>query len=281
MELKPLPTGYEQEQAAAKLRHEIAQKLIEKGMTPQDNMRSWVQVLGQLGQQFAGQHLERRATRADADLTQRMLADYTKKVGEFHADTKDMTPAAVVEKWGSDPLIGQTGLLKPYTSAFEQNLKDSTKRPNPTDPVIEVTGADGKKHWIANRVATDAALMRQGYGLPGSLTTDMLAPGQEETPPQVQAPELAPAPLPQGGGQSGGLNLDLLSPEEKGILQQELARRSGAPGAYYQGNDYTQQTPTNVPMGSPLTAVPAPAGVVNGKPYWIINGQPYDNPEGK
>lgn len=287
-----LPTGYESEQRKAERKRRLAEMLLQRGLSPSGNMQSWAQVLGSLGSAFAGNRLDRQADRMDEDVQGRMLNDYREQLGGFNADKATMTPDQLVEKYGSSAFLADE--VKPFRDALARRLTErediidfggrrtrqgdvlgQIEPGRPTDAVIR----DANGNWIVNPVRTTAALEAQGFtpnGAPPRATYSMPDPTAQPMPqipsgmpPMSQAPGM---PAPTGDG----LNLQLLNPEEKQILAQELARRAG------QGNgNYNLQNDTSIPMGSPLTARRAPAGVVNGKPYWIINGKPYDNPEGR
>lgn len=289
-----LPTGYEDAQRKAERKRKIAQMMLQQGIGDDPNMRSWTQVLAHLGQDFAGKRLDKKADDLDADTNKRMLNDYGTRVAAFRTATAGSPDArSIVNNFGSDPFL--TEQVKPYAEAMAARLKeDNTHRmfgdqnrlgssigegefaPNkPTDTVLR--GPDNT--FIENPVATVGALHRQAYDLGGPVAsmTDPMANGAPTVPPMppMQPPPMGALPAVTSGESMPGL--ELLSPEEREIMSRELQRRaSGGSG----NGAYTPPNP-NTPMGSPLAAQRAPAGVVNGRPYWMINGQAYDNPEGR
>lgn len=274
-----IPTGYEAAQAAAATRRKIAEMMLEKGLNPQQGMTSWAQVLGSLAQEFVGSRLESRANKDDAAISGKMVADFGDAMSKFKADSSTMSPQDLLQKYATNPWISASGMLDPYKETTTAMLKAANAAPSPTDAVIEVPDGAGGKKWVVNPVRRTAALEAQGYGL-GPATESMPAPGGVASPgampPVPGGVSMTGTALPplSGAAPGDGLALSLLSPDEKAILQQELQRRAAGNSAF---------TPPNahMPMGSPLAAQRAPAGIVNGKPYWLINGQPYDNPEGK
>jgi hypothetical protein len=279
-----LPTGYENEQRKAEHKRKLAELMLEKGLTNNPNMQNWTQVLGQLASAYAGMRLDKKADALDSDVNSRMLADYTKRKGDFDTATGggNVDPTAIVRRFSGDPML--EAQLKPYIDAMSHRLsqqEDIVKTPTTYarqgdlvgKPIFDPNAAvipDGQGGFTVNPVRRTAALEAQGYGL-GPAVESMPDPtgGGNPLPPAMSPPQAA------GMADSGGLNLNLLSPEERQIMSAELARRAG------QGGTATLQNNTHIPMGNPLTAQRAPAGVVNGKPYWLINGIPYDNPEGK
>lgn len=278
-----LPTGYESEQRKAERKRKLAQMMLERGMQS-GNMQSWTQPLAQMAAAFAGKRLDKKADKIDADVSERMTADFGKKVEAFNAATsgENVDPTAIVRAHGSDPMLQD--MVKPYVETMTEGLKQRQRRVKfgdryrtlgsiseterePSDPNSAVI-VDQQGNWVVNPVRTTAALAAQGLPLdmPGR-------PGVYSMPNPTVGGQ-----APPGGGSGDGMDLGLLTPEERNIMANELRRRAG-PGP-------AQDAPpsNNIPMGSPLAPQPAqqpPAGVVNGKPYWLINGIPYDNPEGK
>jgi hypothetical protein len=289
-----IPTGYEDEQVKAERKRRMAEMLYKQGLNNQ-NISSWTQVLGDLAQTYAGKRNEDKADKLDQQYRHELLDAYTAARTGLEADRKSGTaPADLVAKYGGNPLLADDPTLKAETGAFEADLKPTNfggrmvrtgdvmnqyEPSKPTDSVIR--NPDGS--WKENPVVTSSALHRQGYGMgdPVAQMPDPYAKVAGAMVPQVMPPQGAPmSPPPMPAAQpnpEAGVDLSVLSPEEKQILQNEIMRRKNGGGA---GGAYQPPNP-NTPMGNPLTAQRAPAGVVNGKPYWLINGMPYDNPEGK
>lgn len=285
-----IPTGYESDQVKAANKRKLAQMMLEKGLSSPGGMQSWLQVLGQLGSTAAGLRMNKQADDMDEGTNKRILADYVGQLSEFHNDEKTMAPKELVAKYRDKPFLEDA--LKPYTEAMTARLRDKGDMVNingtyvdkgsmqagghaPTDPNAGVI-RDASGNLVENMVRRNAALHAQGYGL-GDPATTMPDPGAPNGPAAPvsgtvggQTPPMGGAPAPSGDG----LDLSLLSADERGIMQRELQRRAANGGAFQPPNP-------NVPLGSPLTAQRAPAGIVAGKPYWLINGVPYDNPEGK
>lgn len=275
-----IPTGYEELQRKAAAKRKIAAALLARGMTGDNQMTSWAQPLAQMAQAFAGKRLDKKADKLDAEYTTQMREAYTSGLDRLHAaKAGGMSNEEIVKTFSAEPLLQDA--IKPYQDAMAAALKERENivdiggsqgygrvgdwmgKPKPNDPNSAVV-YDDKGNWMVNPVRRQAALEAQGY-----------SPGGAGFPSVGAMPDPAMAPPPGGPAPGGdGLDLSLLNQEERGILQNELERRAGG------GQSQFNPDP-NTPMGNPLTALPAPAGVVNGKPYWIINGVPYDNPEGK
>lgn len=282
-----LPTGYEDEQLKAERKRKIAQALLERGLTPQANMQSWTQVLGQLANAGVGRILDKRADKIDADVRARMLSDYGTKISDFNTATggANVDPQDIVKRFGSDPMLQDQ--VKPYVDALSHRLsqrEDIVKTPTAfrrqgdivNQPIFDPnammvpTGQPGEYGVNAGRVT--AALASQPNTKISNPVTTIRDPSVQALPSQRLPTGEAPQPLPPIN--SNMLDVGALNPDERGILSRELQRRAG-------GGNYQLQNDTHVPMGSPLTAIKPPAGVAGGKPYWLINGVPYDNPEGR
>lgn len=177
-----LPTGYEADQRKIDKRRKLADLLAEKGLTSQGPMQSWLQVLGQVGNAYAGKRLDKKADKLDADLKTRMLADYTTaRTGFQDTVAKGGDPASIVRDHGANPFL--TDDVEPYRKAIEKritgqedvinwggqrrrsgDIPPGTYEPGkPTDSVIR----DPQGNWIVNKVANTAALNRQGFGYEG------------------------------------------------------------------------------------------------------------------
>lgn len=278
-----IPTGYEDEERKAQMRHQIAKALMEKGLGQQGPMQSWAQVLAQLGNAYFGKQEEKAATKLDTDVDSKIRDAYTGAISSLNSDVKGgMGLGDLVQKYGGNQFVQDA--LKPYADAFGSSLKEKENIVNtPTgfrragdvvgrekfDPNAMVI-PDGHGGYAANPVRITAALAAQPNTQINNPQTTMQNPLSAGGPPAPSA-----SPLPSA---TGGLDLSALTPEEKQILQSEIARRTGSAGQ----QAVTQlQNDTHVPMGSPLSAARAPAGAINGRPYWLINGVPYDNSEGK
>lgn len=282
-----LPTGFEGDRRKAEQKRKIAQALMEKGLNG-GNMTHWTQALAQMGNAWAGKRMDKKATQMDVDTDARLSAAYAEGLGALkQARAEGRSSGEIMEEFQGNPLL--TDAIDPEKDAFGAGLKDKQGSVNfggqwrakggiregefePNKPDASVW-RDEAGNAVVNSVGATAAQSRQGIELKDPVLSSPI-PGSN-MPPQGAAPLMPPAAPagPMGGGD--GLDLSVLSPEERAIMSQEIARRKAGPGS-----GYTPPNP-NTPMGSPLSAQRAPAGVVNGKPYWIINGVPYDNAEGK
>lgn len=281
-----IPTGYESLQRQAEQKRALAKLMLEKGLMQQGSMQSPLQVLAALAQAYVGKQAMKKADKLDDDVTAKMLSDYRGKLDTFNTDAKTLSPADLVAKYQGDPILADA--LKPYAEAFSHGLteagehtnfggqwmkkgdiKDGAFEPNkPTDRVLR-TGPDGKTFSL-NPVAVTGALASQANTTVSNPVTSIRDPmaDQGTAPASTGLP-----PVPSPVTDTGGLDINLLSPEEKEIMARELKRRAG-------GGQFVDPH-AGTPHGNPLTALPLPSGVVDGKPYWQINGQYYDNPEGR
>jgi hypothetical protein len=261
--------------------------MLEKGLANDPNMRSWTQVLGQAASAFAGKRLDKKADKITDDMHQRMRDDYARKVAEFSADEGTLDPTKMTQKWRGDPMM--TDNLDPYQDAMAAGLKERGEHTNfggqwrqkgdiqpgeyepnkPTDSVLR--GPDNS--FVINPVRTTASLSAQPNVSISNPVTSMQDPMARGAPPMQPPPMQPPGAPAQPAG--AGIDTSLLTPDERAIMQKELQRRAGTGGSYSPPNP-------NTPMGNPLSAQKAPAGTTtDGQPYWIINGVPYDNPEGR
>lgn len=254
-----IPTGYESLQRAAASKRKLAETMLAQGLAPDNNMQSWAQVLGKLGQTWAGKSMTKEADSMEADYATKLRGDYEGKLGQFYADAKTLQPQELVEKYQHEPLV--VDALKPYAEAFASKLSDDQKvkivnglamrqgdiKPGQVfnDPNASVwRDQDGQP--VINGMGVAASMGRQGLGTEGQ-------------PMAMKDPTLAP---------DNRIDVSALNPEEQRILSGELRRRS-------------QLSPEARNFSSGSSTTPPPSGVVAGKPYWLIQGKPYDNPEGK
>lgn len=298
MAVQMLPTGYEDDQRKAAHRRKLADLMMQKGLTENPNMSNWLQVIGQMGHTFAGKRMGDKADKMDSDISDRMLEDYTKSSTAFAEDEKTLPVDDLVKKYRGHKFMNTH--LKPYEAAMVAGLKErgelvygpngwgpKGKIPLGSRPPMKATDAtyfDAEGNVHENTAVTESALRRQGYGQgedPAMMPNPMPVPAPQPAPQAMPDPMAAPMPQP-GVPAAGGPPIDpallaKLTPQELEVMISHLKTRAGG-GA--EGSTYTQPN-ANVPMGNPLTAVRAPAGVVNGKPYWIIDGKISETPEGQ
>lgn len=278
-----MPMNYQSEESKIAAKKKIADALIQRGLTPNKGMISPLEVIGSMAQAFAGKRLDSRASKMEDDLSDRVKGAYADARGQMQNDVAaGMTPQQIAEKYGSNPLLEND--VKPYADAFGENLKgrerivnlgsaagygrvgDYMGKPLPNDPNKPVwVGSNGQAE--VNPVAATAAMYRNPNLVdPSSMPTSapIPTPGMPQTAAAPVGSGVTPSPAPAGAN----VDLSLLSPEEQAILQNEIKRRGSLP-----------PSSRNMPFGNPLR--PPPSGTAGGKPYWIVNGVPYDNPEGK
>lgn len=289
-----MPTGYEEQQRKIALRRKLAQMMFEQGMGG-DRARTPWDALAKIAQTGAGVLHEKRATKKEGQLGEQIKADFNTKRQALLADVQaGVPPQQLMAKYGADPMLG--GELEPFRDAYASGLKNredlvqsgmgftskgdvmsgrAQLQSKPTDKVLSVGD-----QWMANPVAVSADLasnpLPPGAEVTG-LTNSMPNPYANQQPPV--SPSGAVGAGPSAGSQpAGGLDLSRLSPEEKQILQNELARRAGGGASIPSGNPLDPGLASKPPMGMPGVAPPKTIG---GKQYWNINGKWYDNPEGR
>ena len=276
-----MPTGYEGEQQRAKTLRSLAEAMAATS-TSTAPVGSWTQVLAQILQGYVAGRENKKADALDTDVSTKMQNAFNTTHQQFTADAATMTPEQLQAKYGSNPYAGDD--LKPYVegiTARQRKMAENSQtmvdtpdhgyQPLPTqigrvpfDPNKTVVSTDNGQSFGVNPVKITADRLAQANGPAISAVNSMAAPGMA---PQMPAPA------------AGGMDLSLLKPEERQILAQELARRANGSQV---GDPATVLNNTHIPMGSPLSAAKVPDGVtLDGRPYWNINGVPYDNPEGK
>lgn len=286
-----IPTGFETQQQQIASKRKIADAMLAQGLAPDDNMTNWAQVFGHWAQAWAGKSMQRDTDKATGDLNSQILEAYTGKRAAFNEDAKTMTPGQLREKYGNDPFLTED--LKPYDEAFTSGLKNKQElvkdgsvwrmkgdiqsgqavTPDYNDAVIP----DGNGNLTVNPVKVTASVAAQGLpingypmsmpmpkpGVPGNysgLTSAMMNPGAGAQPPAA-----APMSAAQGNPLLQKVfTTKLISPEEMQQVQASLGPNGN--GAL---SGLMQQY--GIKIGKQI----------DGKNYYQINGQWYDNPEGK
>lgn len=281
-----IPTGFESERRKAEQKRKIAAAMMSNGLSQHGDYTSWTQVLGQMANAWAGKRLDKKSEKMDAETDQKISDAYANAVAGLNADVAaGKTPQEIMAAQAGNPLLEGNGTLEAVKDAAKSAMVNKEKlidfngrtgirqgdvmgqvKMDPNDKVIM---QDGK--WVVNPVAATAGLAAQGMapvapGLPvGQGISAMDAPGSSPAP-AIQA----------GGGPAGGTDdpLSAFNPEERKVIMSEAMRRR-----------QTGAAPNNIPSGSPLApgaVARPPAGVTkDGKPVWLINGEYYDNPEGR
>lgn len=276
-----IPTGYEGLQRKSESRRKIADAMLQSGLSgPGPNATSWTQLLGSLAQAWAGKSMQRDADKMDAELGEKIRADYTNRLGAFYEDAKTLPKDQLVQKYQGDPML--TDALEPYKDAWAGKLKSDENlikdgsywkregdivpgslQANDLDKSV-IHDKDGNA--VVNPVKVTASIASQGLQFQDGSTPTWSMADPRNPPPAAVAPSSAPA--------AGGDPLAGLTPEERTLLTNELARR--ARGGAIEGTDL-------VPNGDvvPVQTKPPTHVSADGRPVWEIHGKFYDNPEGK
>lgn len=281
-----IPTGYESEEAKLALKRKIADALMSAGLSSHQGMRSPFEALGQMAQAFVGKRLADKAAGGEDELGRRIRGDYDTARAGLNADVDSgMDPAAIVKKYSGNPMLDDQ--IKPYVEALTKRLtggedlvdtggmsgfqpkRNFIGKPMPNDPNKPVWLDEQGNATVNGPLATAHMYSNPNLVEPGAMPTTSPIPnaGQAPGPPAPVGATPSPSAVPAGAD----IDLSKLTPEEREILKNEIRRRGGLPAS------------NEMPFGSPLDKPAArPAdGIVNGKQYWMINGVPYDNPEGK
>lgn len=242
-----IPTGYEAEQRKAERKRKLAQMMLERGLGPQGHMQSWTQVLAQAANAGVGKFLDKKADKLTDETNEKIKADWLAKNQAFSTDEASMAPGDLWKKYRTDPMLADT--VEPYKDAMTSALKQRAERrmfggrlrtvgdigeqevepSSPNDMLI--TGPDGNVRPNIMRINT-------AMGAQGLLTPEGMQGLETQSMPD---PRRAGMPAQPAMGGENNLDLNLLSPEERQIMQRELARRAA-------GNT----AGANIPNGNPL-----------------------------
>jgi len=265
-----IPTGYETQQRGLDRRSAIAQALLERGIAgPGANATSWTQPLASIVQAFLGKRLQDKVEGRQDELNGRLKADYSAKVAEVQQDIINAgnDPRALQQVWfkhQDNPLVAE--ILKPVgerVSAAQRSGDSPTDwgpyrvsnrdamalGQKPNDPNANIL-RDNAGNGVVNEAAITRALLAQNMvpsGAPPMTVQDPLGSPEARLAALRASQDAGGAPIPPP--------LDMTQAELP-ALPQNFAPPKGQ----------IEQTQTD-----PST----------GRPYYKIQGQWYDNPEGR
>lgn len=275
-----IPTGYESQQRQIERKRKIADALMAQGLSSENGLTSWTQVLGKMAQAWTGKRLDRKASEAGSELDAKILGDYLQKRGGFNTDAKAMDPGQLREKYGGDPMLADD--LKPYSDAFGARLKDEQTitnfggqgvrkgdtlgrfENNPNNSVM--VGPDGM--MSVNPVKVAASVASQGLPLQGP-GGDQLYQTSMKYPGVVSAMQgQAPGGPPMGAAPGQGISEQEAGPilaqaaQTKSISAQDAMRVSQSFGPQGQSAmmAWAQQQGIRVKVSSPQEAQGLPSG---------------------
>ena len=229
-----LPTGFESQQLSIQRKREIAQIMLEKGLSDDPHMQNWMQVLGHMAQDWAGKSGLKEADQGQADMNTQIRQRYSDSLDQLHDMTSslDMTKPEnlrkVVELTDRNPMLAEQGKI--YSAALQKVMETDAQVENANN-IYSRKGAivgqtehgkpgdhvqlDAAGNPVVNKTAMVAAQAAQGlvpgfqgYGtanqtkIPGPGSTGMPPLGMPQVSPGAATPDpLAPQPGP--GANSG------------------------------------------------------------------------------
>lgn len=267
-----VPTGYEGLQSQAASKRKIAEALLAQGLQgPGPNARSWAQVLGSIAQAWAGKSLQKDADKLDEQVRQQQLAANAVVQQGIEADVRNgMTPQELMTKWGGIPQAQER--LKQFdqpltnvngTFINPRNVKEGSQAPQDPNALVTV-GPDGSRNINIPRVVAGAASagmpLTDANGQP--MPTHYPAPGAPNAPVvnalMNQQPPVQMAPL------------DLQQNWTKG--PETMGGQAAADASFAAQQPRFEVNPAGT---QEIKKLP------DGRTAYKVNGEWYDNPEGK
>lgn len=217
-----MPTGYESEQRKIEAKRRIAQAMLAQGIAP-DKISHWSQVLAKLAQTWVGKSEDKKATRMEGEMYERMSGDYSGKISKYQEMVaRGASNREIADAFLNDPMMAD--IIKPHTEAYASGLKnaedlfdsggaqgfqrkgDYVGRPTPVDPNKPVMLGPNNEMMV-NPVRATAAMAAQGLvspqpDQPGMVTPtySMPMPGAQPQAAQGAPPaqsEYSPQPKPK------------------------------------------------------------------------------------
>lgn len=291
-----IPTGYETQSAEVQRRRALAQALMQAGLQSGPK-RSYAEVFGQIAQAWAGKRLQKKADASEVEINASRQKDYQAANSDFEADAREMTPEQLVMKYGSNPLLKDR--LKPYEGAFEKRLVPDIANVNgvwvdrnkqtpgsyaPADPSASVL-RDGQGNFIPNAAAIASALRRQGFS---DVPTGAFADPTRAIPNPTADLTSTPG-FDKLGNEEQALVLKhwpSATPDQKAIVLRGLANLNGIPmgspvdvrsDGSAGGGPISRSIPNGLSPEQVNAANRPQTTVIDGKIYYIINGELHDS----
>jgi len=269
-----IPTGFESQQRQLERKQAIAQALLEKGLAgPGNNATSWVQPLASVVQALAGRHLQDRTDKQQGMLDTQIKDQYTGKVGEFN--TK-------VLQAGDDI----NALFSLAMEAQKDPMLADLAKPIMERAIAAQKGGDSPTDWGPYRV-TNREAMTLGQK-PNDPNSHMLRTPSGDA--VINQAELTRALLAQNMVPSGAPPMtvqDPLGSPEARLSALRASQDAGSAPIPLPPNMTGAELPA-LPQASPQNFTPPRGQIqdhrvdpVTGKHIYQINGQWYDNPEGR
>lgn len=293
-----IPTGFESQQRAIERRRKIAEAMLAQGLGPSGPMQSWAQVLGKIAQTGVGTYLDKKVDKLADEYDEDVRGAYAERLGSFQEKANALDPAsptydqdlkALAQEAQGDSMLEDAG--KPYVDAMAARLKEQGETTNfggqfrrkgnikegefePNDPndMMLRSGPEGRD-FVPNAARITAALASQpNVSISNAVTAtrDPMAQPQGLPAQPVQGAEpVMPA------GDEAGMVFQNMTPDEKQIINGILQKYAG------KGAELSSVVPFGNPTDPNMGGRPPDGTTTDGRPYWMVNGVPYDNPEGR
>ena len=121
-----VPTGFEQQQAAAQSKQRLADALMQQGLDNQTPMISPFQALGHWADVLAAKKLGKQATQMQVNVGNQLRQAKQAAGEQFYADLHSGAPLAdMMKKYGNNPLVSDD--LGPLKAAYQKQLEEDQK----------------------------------------------------------------------------------------------------------------------------------------------------------
>jgi hypothetical protein len=214
-----MPSGYESEQRKIEAKRRIAQAMLAQGIAP-DRVSSWTQVLAKLAQTWVGKSEDKKATRMEGEMYDRMQGDLSGNLEELERmKNAGATNQDIVARFRGNPMMAD--YIKMHEDAIASGLKnqedlvdsggplgyvrkgDYVGKPMPADPnkpvwinpetnqievnPVRATAAQAAQGLVSPRPGDEAGMITPVYSMPW--------PGAQGSAPAQS--DYSPAPQPR------------------------------------------------------------------------------------
>lgn len=270
-----VPTGYEGLQSQAASKRKIAEALLAQGLAgPGNSARSWAEVLGSMADAWAGKSLQKDADKLDEQVRQRQMQAAVVANQAYEADKANgMTWSELSLKYGGVPLLQERLKQDDHPLENINGVATDMRGTRPGTVLPQNRSADVLIDPQGNSVvnAAKVASVRAATGLPtdpGNPTGTF--PDITKYAPQGQAPNPVVGALM---GQQPPVQMAPMSMQKNWTMGPETMGGQAAADASFAA----QQPRFEVNAAGTQEVKKLP----DGRMAYKINGEWYDNPEGK